>query len=60
MQSLFGENKILYDPEKQAEWNKGKKRKKEKKKRKRKERKTEKENRKKKSQEGKKLMTPPF
>ena len=36
MQSLFGENKILYDPEKQAEWNKGKKSKKEKKKRKRK------------------------
>ena len=54
MQSLFGENKILYDPEKQAEWNKGEKKKE------RKKRKKEKENRKKKSQEGKKLMTPPF
>ena len=41
MQSLSGESKIHYDPEKQAEWNKG-------------------EKRKKKSQEGKKLMIPPF
>ena len=31
MQSLSGDSKILYDPEKQAEWNKGEKRKKEKK-----------------------------
>ena len=36
MQSLFGENKILYDPEKQAEWNKGEKRKERKEKKKKK------------------------
>ena len=45
MQSLFGENKILYDPEKQAEWNKGEKRKerKEKKKKKTERKKTKRE-----------------